>query len=63
MTLMLPAIVSAVMSGVTALRTITWVAIADGIESKRASRPSGEMTLMPSNDRVVQFSGEPRRLM
>ena len=63
MTLTLPAIVSAVMSGVTALRTITWVAIADGMESKRASRPSGLTMLIPSKLSVVQSLGAPRRLM
>ena len=63
MILTLPAMVSLVMSGVTALRTTICEAIADGIESKRASRPSGEMILMPSNDSVVHDSGAPRRLM
>ena len=29
-------------------------AMAEGIESNRASRPSGLTTLIPSNDRVVQ---------
>ena len=38
-------------------------AIADGMESKRASRPSGLMMLMPSIDSVVQLIGAPRKLM
>ncbi len=59
----LPAIVSPVMSGVTALRTMICDAIADGIESNRASRPSGLTTLIPSIDSVVQLIGAPRRLM
>lgn len=54
MTFTLPATVSPGISGVTALDTMICDAIADGMESKRASRPSGLTTLIPSNDSVVQ---------
>ena len=54
MTFTLPETVSPGMSGVTAFDTTICAAMAEGIESNRASRPSGLTTLMPSNDNVVQ---------
>lgn len=54
MMLTLPATVSPGISGVIALETMICEAIAEGIESKRASRPSGLTTLIPSKLSVVQ---------
>ena len=56
----LPATVSPVMSGVTALRTTICEAIAEGMLSYRVSRPSGLTMLSPSIDSVVQLIGAPR---
>jgi len=52
--LTLPETVSPGMSGVTALDTTICAAMAEGTESKRASRPSGLTTLIPSKLSVVQ---------
>jgi hypothetical protein len=46
--------VSPGIDGTMAFWTVIWLAIAEGMLSKRVARPSGLTTLRPSNDRVVQ---------